>query len=251
MSLEETRAKIVVFAGPSLPADSRPAADEFIWRPPAQAGDIFDLCGHHPRTVMILDGFFDERPAIRHKEILSLIGEGVPVLGASSMGALRAAELHPYGMIGVGRIFRAYASGRIEGDDEVALLQGPEELDWCPFTEPLINIRATLVAAVRSRVCDVNTARAIFGCAGSFFYKERTWPLLLEALSINRRVSLRRLKAFTAWLPAGRVDLKRLDAQECIRACESLVAPDSRPPPPETPFSARLRAGRDLRSRLA
>ena len=118
------QAKVVVFAGPSLPIADRPPYEDFIWRPPVQAGDMFGLCDAHPRAVLILDGFFDERPAVRHKEILSLISEGVPVLGASSMGALRAAELHEFGMIGVGHIFNAYATGRIEGDDDVALVHG-------------------------------------------------------------------------------------------------------------------------------
>ena len=45
---------------------------------------------------------------------------GTQVFGAASMGALRAAELAPFGMIGVGAIFAAYRDGRLTGDDEVA-----------------------------------------------------------------------------------------------------------------------------------
>ena len=53
--------------------------------------------------------------------------EGIQVLGASSMGALRAAELHGFGMIGYGTIFEWYRDGLIDGDDEVALWHEPEE----------------------------------------------------------------------------------------------------------------------------
>ena len=81
---------------------------------------------------MLIDGLFDASPAVRHKELLQLMARGVPVIGAASMGALRAAELAPFGMIGVGRIFTAYAAGALVGDDEVALLHGPEELGWTP-----------------------------------------------------------------------------------------------------------------------
>ena len=241
------QAKVVVFAGPSLPIADRPPYEDFIWRPPVQAGDMFGLCDAHPRAVLILDGFFDERPAVRHKEILSLISEGVPVLGASSMGALRAAELHEFGMIGVGHIFNAYATGRIEGDDEVALVHGPEDLDWCPLTEPLINIRATLVASVRNRICDLKAARIIFDCAKSVFYKDRTWPLLLDKLLVCGQISPRRLKAFSTWLLTGKVDLKRIDALECLRACVGPLPIPHRMPPPETLFSEQLRRQVHLR----
>ena len=237
----DAQSKIVVFAGPSLPSIARPVNAAYQWRPPVQAGEIFDLCGSQFRAVVIIDGYFDERPAVRHKEILALIAEGVPVVGAASMGALRAAELCDFGMIGVGRIFQVYASGRIEGDDEVAILHGPEELDWCPLTVPLINIRATLLAAVRARVCDKQTARTIFCGAKEIFYKERTWPLLLEALAMDRGLSYRRLKAFASWLPTGYVDLKRLDALASLELCRGLLPSPQRPAPPETPFSARLR----------
>ena len=40
------------------------------------------------------------------------------------MGALRAAETRAHGMIGIGQIFEWYASGEIEGDDEVAQIFG-------------------------------------------------------------------------------------------------------------------------------
>ena len=39
------------------------------------------------------------------------MSEGVPVFGAASMGALRAAELHEFGMRGIGRIFEAFRDG--------------------------------------------------------------------------------------------------------------------------------------------
>ena len=45
------------------------------------------------------------------------------------MGALRAAELHPYGIEGVGaHYFEAYRGGEYEDDDEVAVSHAPESL---------------------------------------------------------------------------------------------------------------------------
>lgn len=54
-------------------------------------------------------------PAVWHKELLYTLQEGVEVCGASSMGALRAAELESFGMLGVGVIFQAYRDGRYPG----------------------------------------------------------------------------------------------------------------------------------------
>jgi hypothetical protein len=50
------------------------------------------------------------------------------------MGALRAAELHTFGMVGVGRVFEGYRDGVYEDDDEVAVVHGSRKpvLPLCP-----------------------------------------------------------------------------------------------------------------------
>ena len=74
------------------------------------------------------------------------------VFGAASLGALRAAECAPFGMEGVGAIFERCRSGALEDDHELALAYAPRELDYAPLTEPLVNVRATLDAAVAAGV---------------------------------------------------------------------------------------------------
>ncbi|WP_197093370.1 TfuA-like protein [Nonomuraea sp. SBT364] len=61
------------------------------------------------------------RLSLRQKEILHLPANGVTVIGCSSLGALRAAELHPQGMTGSGQVFAMYRDGVADGDDEVAV----------------------------------------------------------------------------------------------------------------------------------
>ena len=68
-----------------------------------------------PARIAIIDGLFEQVPAVWHKELLFAMARGVEVSGAASMGALRAAELHAFGMIGVGPTFAAYKSGRAHG----------------------------------------------------------------------------------------------------------------------------------------
>ena len=230
--------QIVVFAGPSAPASARPSNAALRWRGPAVAGDALRLLAHGaPRVVVLIDGLFDEAPAIRHKELLLLMAAGVHLVGGASMGALRACELAPFGMIGCGRIFKAYARGRLVGDDEVALTHGPAYLDWAPLSEPLVNVRATLTAAVRARALDATTARALLSHARSIHFARRTWEGLLAdwpgACSVVRW--------FETWLPEGKVDIKRVDALACLHAALTLVgAPEPRDPPPPTAFTAAL-----------
>src|SRR5262245_54789158 len=101
----------VVFLGPSLPrqaAESILAAD---YRPPVRKGDIYALLTSGVSRIIIIDGIFHNAPSVWQREILAALDQGIEVLGASSMGALRAAELHTFGMQGFGTIFEWYRDG--------------------------------------------------------------------------------------------------------------------------------------------
>jgi len=227
---------VTVFAGPSLPPDERPRSLPFVWRGPARAGDALDLLDQPGvRTAVLIDGLFDSYPAIRHKELLMLIGAGVRVIGGASMGALRACELRGFGMEGVGQVFRAYARGQLTGDDEVALLHGPEETGWTGLTEPLVNVRATLLKAVRRGVIPVETARRLRSAAAALHFSERTWDVVLDAFAPGPG-----LAGFAAWLPGHRVDVKRRDALLCLDAALARAVPSSVGPPPATVFTEAL-----------
>ena len=119
--------------------------------PPAGVGDIARAVRRGPRAIALIDGMFERVLPVWHKEILWAMARGVHVFGAASMGALRAAELHAFGMQGVGRIFEAYRYGELEADDEVAVLHGPADLGFVAVTEALVNVRATLRRARRRR----------------------------------------------------------------------------------------------------
>src|SRR6185369_3188776 len=100
---------IAVFLGPSLPvAEAAGILPAATFLAPARMGSVYRAVHDGARTVGIVDGFYERVPAVWHKEILWALAEGVRVYGAASMGALRAAELDTYGMIGVGEIYRQY-----------------------------------------------------------------------------------------------------------------------------------------------
>ena len=72
---------VFCFAGPSLLPADRAAWPDIAWRDPAEAGDLLVLDAGSDDTVCLVDGYFDHRPAVRHKEILLLLSRGVRVLG--------------------------------------------------------------------------------------------------------------------------------------------------------------------------
>jgi hypothetical protein len=229
-------APIPVFAGPSLPARARPDGP-FEWFPPATAGDLIRLAERPPAKLCLIDGFFDSRPAPWHKEILTLMARGTVLFGASSMGALRAAELHRFGMVGVGAIFRAYADGRLTGDDEVALVHATDELDWAPLSVPTVELRATLVAACRAGLIDADTARRLRSAGHAVHFADRDWPVLERVFVDEGHIG----PATARRLQAMHVPLKRQDAVDCLAAALAWSQPARPcPPPPDTIFIRRL-----------
>ena len=134
--------KTCVFVGPTLHGEATPPGIRRFG--PAAMGSVFRAVEAGYRRIGIVDGHFGNVPSIWHKEILFAISEGVEVAGAASMGALRAAELHRFGMIGVGRIYRLFRRGLFTDDDELAVIHAPEILAFCPLSEAMVNIRFTL-----------------------------------------------------------------------------------------------------------
>ncbi len=212
-----TLPQVWFFAGPSLPgawirtACAGLKADVHV-RPPIQQGDLLRACHGLPDVVGILDGSFHQVPAVLHKEILLALEQGIRVLGAASLGALRAAELDGFGMEGVGTVYRLYRDGVLEADDEVAVVHAPADAGYRPLTEPLVNVRHNLERARAGGVLTDRDAAALLAAARRLHYTERTY----EAL-VRRAPRTVARAAFRTYLRANAVDLKRRDAEELVR----------------------------------
>jgi hypothetical protein len=240
---------IVVFVGSSLgAADRRLVAAAY--QPPAQQGDVLEAAEvARPRAIAIVDGLFHDVPAVRHREILWALRRGVQVFGASSMGALRAAELAHQGMIGVGLIYRWYRGARLAGDDEVAQALGPAELGFRPLSEALVEMRLTLRRAERAGVISRYLRRRLEAVAKGLFYRDRSYGLVLDlARRTAAAVDGPGLDRLAAWLPAHRVERKRLDALALMRRLAA-GAWRTRPPAPPGELADTLTGAwlRDLR----
>jgi hypothetical protein len=221
----------VVFCGPSVRAEDVAGYNGFEFRPPVRQGEFYAAACRSPRAIGIIDGYFDGQAAVLHKEILWALAHRIAVFGASSMGALRAAELHSFGMRGVGRIFEGYRDGELTDDDEVALIHGPPETGYIRLSEPMVNIRATLEKAVEERIIDQVTGTRLAAGAKARFYQLRTWRGLLEDIGDPEQ-----MQALSEWLRTGKVDRKRDDALELLSQMDAFIRSGAKPEPPTFHF---------------
>ncbi|MEV0586101.1 TfuA-like protein [Nonomuraea sp. NPDC050310] len=206
----------VVYTGPTLaPGQVREVLPGALTRPPVARGDLLAERWSPGDTAVIIDGYYRERLSVGHKELLWLLAEGVTVIGAASMGALRAAELGPYGMRGIGVVYDQYASGEVDGDDEVAIVHGPEEVGYPALTIALVNLRYGCREAARRGELTEELAGRIVRTAKERPFSHRTWPELAQALGPDAMDALRTLEKAIA---AGDWDRKRLDALAALRA---------------------------------
>ncbi len=234
---------VVIFVGPTLRAETVRGLLDATILPPVQQGDVYRAVRDRPRAIGIIDGYFDGVPSVWHKEILWALEQGIPVFGSASMGALRAAELADFGMIGVGRVFEDYLSGTITDDDEVAVLHGPAELGFMPLSEPMVSIRATLSKAQMAKVVSDMEAQALLTAAEALHYRERAWDNVIAAAGDGLA-----LEEFQNWLPGGQVDAKGDDAREMLAQMAQYLAADS--DAPETPRVERTLVWRELQARV-
>jgi len=231
----------LVFLGPTLPQAEAAALLPASVRPPARRGDIYRAVAEGYTTLVLIDGEFHGSPSVWQREIADALAEGTVVHGASSMGAIRAAELHSFGMIGHGKIFEWYRDGAIVADDEVALGYGPPELGYPALSEPLVNIRATLQAATPDVIAPEERDQLIEFIQGLYF-PERSFAALIERSPAAEWPAERRHR-LAQFLPQGRIDQKREDAVVALTAVATNMF-KRRPPKGEADMERRWRRER-------
>lgn len=217
MPLDKTERK-VIFVGPSLPkGEAHEICPDALILGPMEQGDVDYAHRQLGATIIgMVDGYHSQRLPNWHKECLSALSCGVRLLGAASMGALRAVECEPWGAEPIGEIASWYKEGVIEADDEVCLAHGDESTGWRNFSVPLVNIRATLISAQIS----MRKAREILEFAESLFYPDRVWPTIFTACETSKEEQQKILSC--------EIDLKAADA---MQLCYALAALPVKPRP--------------------
>jgi hypothetical protein len=197
---------ITIFLGPSMPLAEARAIIDADFRPPAAMGDVLRAVSDGAQCIAIVDGVFERVPSVWHKEILFALSRGIPVYGASSMGALRAVECHAFGMIGVGRVFESFRDGVLEDDDEVAVAHASAEHGYRCLSDAMVNIREAVRDATARGILSNESAGRLLGDAKRRFYADRHWAELIRATWLADEGE--RLRAELPTPP----DVKRADA---------------------------------------
>ena len=223
----------ILFAGPSLSGTEfvpvRAGEDRVLseyaltCRGPAKCGDITHAVDQGFRVIGLVDGRFEDVAAVWHKEILHALSQGAMVYGAASMGALRAAECHPFGMIGIGEVFERYAFGGLEDDAAVAQVHAPAEFGYVAFSEAMVTVDATLDAALAAGAISAEERDLVRAKADAVFFKERTWRRIFDAVSPDIDRAVERLKPHIR-------NIKREDAEALL---DALLERKSSVPPGE------------------
>lgn len=236
---------LVAFLGPSLPAaEALGIVPQVELCPPICQGDLTTVVERgHPRAVLIVDGEFGQSLSVWHKEILHALHLGVRVVGASSMGALRAAELDRFGMEGVGAIYEYYRDGWLTADADVALVHSDAGEGYRSLTWPLVNVRATVEALQREDVLTDEEATVVLTAAGKLHFRERTEQALARALC-SEGTPAARAGELAGLLTDAYVDQKALDAAAGLEQLARLA--EIPPPRAETPLHREGRAFQPL-----
>ena len=205
---------LIAFVGPSITrAEAERVCPGLDLRPPIRRGDLYREREEGAWGFLIIDGVFMREDAVSPREVVDVLEDGALVVGASDMGALRAADCWPAGAKGVGLIYRLYRAGVLVSDEDVAVAVSADGPD-AAASLPLVNVRYAVSRAVRRRLLDRATARQIVSAAAAIYYPERTWPEVL-----------RRVGQFPSELVGycAQFDLKREDAERALASVKLML----------------------------
>ena len=221
------KSRLIVYAGPSI-------EKEFIQSklpharvlPPVAQGQIAEIISHEDvQTILLIDGLFYQSLSVLHKEIILALQQGVNIVGCSSMGALRATELHRYGMVGVGKVFEYYRDNFITGDDEVAVLHEPVE-PYKNSTIPMINLRIFLEESLGQPGFYITSEEAelLLNTLLDIPFSRRTYKEL--ECGLQKELSSARTQQIINFVQTNVPDYKKLDAMEAVEFVASGSLPD-------------------------
>jgi len=201
----------IVFFGPSIGKERVRELIRATHAAPIKRGDLDAVEDHD--VIVILDGEFGQNLSVSPKEIMALLGRGKVVIGASSMGALRASELDRDGMIGVGWIYERFRRAAIRHDDDVALTYSP--FDFGPMTVPMVDIAYWAECLVLAGRLNRREEGRLLRAARDIHFAERTTETLMTAL--HRAFDPSRLDALIRSSGGSIPSIKTADAEAALR----------------------------------
>ncbi|MEL6536056.1 MAG: TfuA-like protein [Bacteroidota bacterium] len=176
--------QIRLYAGPSLTPRSRElaAAHHITLCPPIRRGEVDALRQQgYQGVIIIADGIFHLHLPVGHAELRDALRSGIRIFGLSSMGAIRAYEMIPFGMVGYGRVFQYFTEFDDFQDDEVAMLHTTEE----PFkmlSEPMVHLRVAIGTWVSQNILTQAQGDEMINHFKNLYFGDRTLSLLRKLL---------------------------------------------------------------------
>jgi TfuA protein len=208
--------KTIAFFGPSIAEQEVRRLAAVTHAPPIKRGDLAAVEDYD--VFVILDGEFGQNMSVSPKEILSLLERGKTVIGASSMGALRASELDRSGMIGVGWVYDYFRRCAIRRDADVALVYSP--FDFKPLTVPIVDLEYWMELACAAGLIGNRERSLLLKVARNIFFADRTLDTLTEALRVA--VGGDTIDSLLAFSGGTIPNVKSADAAEAVRLGASL-----------------------------
>jgi hypothetical protein len=140
----------------------------------------------------------------------------VLLVGAASLGALRAVELEKFGMVGIGKIFQLYKTGKVNADDEVAVTFASEG-DYQLQSEAMIDIRYNLYLAHKKGVINEKAKSMLVRLAKEIYFPHRKYTYILEEAKNRYPMLESEINSFGSYIRSNRKSLKEMDAIRLVK----------------------------------
>lgn len=210
------KTKPIIFTGPSISKQEiqQMLSFDVEIKNPIKRYDLENI-PNQQELIAIIDGVFFSQLAVSAREIIILLKKGITILGSSSMGALRAAELNIYGMLGIGDVYEMYKSKEVQSDDEVALIFTKDT--YRAISEPVINIRYSIKKAIERGILNNQEGEKIIEVARSVYFPKLNYYGLFMLL--ENVIPQNTLEQYKGFVEANRemLDVKRQDAIRLIK----------------------------------
>lgn len=208
----------IVYLGPTLRREEAVKILDADYREPAKKGDFLMLSqdSDEKKHVGFIDGVFLHDYPPPPIEVYHLATrKNIELIGASSLGALRAVELEKFGMKGIGKIFQLYKNGVLNADDEVAVtfVQGSNILQ----SEAMIDIRFNLFLAYRKGIITKETKKRFTKIAKGTYFPFRNYEDLINLTQQQYPSINNELENFRTHILKNRDSLKSRDAIKLLK----------------------------------
>jgi hypothetical protein len=215
--------KPIVYLGPTLSREKAVKILDADYRDPAKKGDFLMLSqdSDEKKYVGFVDGVFLHDYPPPPIEVYHLATrKNIELIGASSLGALRAVELEKFGMKGIGKIFQLYKNGIINADDEVAVTFVRE--NNILQSEAMIDIRFNLFLAYKKGIITNQTKKRIAKIAKNIYFPFRNYEDIIKLTQQQFPPIYNELESFRSYILKNRDSLKARDAIKLLKYLKTM-----------------------------